>query len=93
MIFEINKPIRKNNKSYAMINPNQLIFFISFWIIWFVSIDPPISKGLIRGINNMGESISLPLTLENSKKVIVPIMLKPKFTIKTNIRKGISKRS
>ena len=34
----------------------------------------------------MGESISLPLTLENSKKVIVPIMLNPKFTIITNNR-------
>ena len=76
-----------------MINPNQLMFFISFWIIWFVSIDPPISNGLIRGINNMGESISLPLTLENSKKVIVPIMLNPKFTIITNNRNCISKRS
>ena len=41
----------------------------------------------------MGDSISLPLTLENSKKVIVPIMLNPKFTIRTNNRNCISKRS
>ena len=41
----------------------------------------------------MGDSISLPLTLENSKKVIVPIMLNPKFTIRTNKRNCISKRS
>ena len=50
------------------------------------------SRGVTNGINKSGDKISLPLTFENNKKVIVPMILKPKFIIKTNkIKYGLYK--